>query len=283
MGGTQDNGTERWQGSPTWEHVADGDGGDCGVSRANPDTVFHTFYGMSPQRSTSRGDWNSWGNITPPVPSGRVEPVLPAVRDVARRRATRSRWRAARCTCRGTTARTGRASPSPGSALATAMYIPDPDTVLVGLDNGQVQRTTWSGSSWGALTALTTPRAGASVSDIAVDSNNASRIWVTYATVGGGRVFLSTDAGGAVRRPHRRAAEPVDHVDRAGPLEQQPCLGVGVAGGLPDHRRRGVVDPASRPACPTRTSATWCSTSMRGCCARGSATGVPGRSPWTAG
>lgn len=45
IGGTQDNGTERWRGSPVWEHVADGDGGDCGVNRLTPTTVFHTFYG----------------------------------------------------------------------------------------------------------------------------------------------------------------------------------------------------------------------------------------------
>ena len=35
VGGTQDNGTERWTGSRTWKHVADGDGGDCGVNRTH--------------------------------------------------------------------------------------------------------------------------------------------------------------------------------------------------------------------------------------------------------
>ncbi|HKN45672.1 MAG TPA: hypothetical protein VJW23_17300, partial [Propionibacteriaceae bacterium] len=53
MGGTQDNGTERWTGSLVWDHIADGDGGDCGVNRTNPRTVFHTYYGMSPERSTT--------------------------------------------------------------------------------------------------------------------------------------------------------------------------------------------------------------------------------------
>src|SRR3954463_6407467 len=36
LAGTQDNGTQQWTGAPTWTHVADGDGGDCGVNRTNP-------------------------------------------------------------------------------------------------------------------------------------------------------------------------------------------------------------------------------------------------------
>ena len=77
IGGTQDNGTERWQGSPTWEHVADGDGGDCGVNRTNPSTVFHTYYGMSPERSTSRGNFGSWTSIFPSIPTGETQPFYP--------------------------------------------------------------------------------------------------------------------------------------------------------------------------------------------------------------
>ena len=39
-------------GSPVWVHVADGDGGDCAVNRTTPATCFHTYFGMSPERST---------------------------------------------------------------------------------------------------------------------------------------------------------------------------------------------------------------------------------------
>jgi hypothetical protein len=42
IGGTQDNGTERWTGSLAWEHAADGDGGYDAVNHDNPMTVFHT-------------------------------------------------------------------------------------------------------------------------------------------------------------------------------------------------------------------------------------------------
>ena len=42
MAGTQDNGTIRFTGSTIWEHIADGDGGDCGVNQLNPNEVYHS-------------------------------------------------------------------------------------------------------------------------------------------------------------------------------------------------------------------------------------------------
>jgi hypothetical protein len=85
------------------------------------------------------------------------------------------------------------ALPAAGSALA----IPDANTVYVGVNDGRIFRTRWNGSAWPALTALTTPRAAAFVSDLLVDPTNANRIWATYTTVGGGRVFRSDNGGTA--------------------------------------------------------------------------------------
>ncbi|HTS61398.1 MAG TPA: hypothetical protein VMH28_05215 [Candidatus Acidoferrales bacterium] len=194
IAGTQDNGTDRWTGSPIWDHVADGDGGDCAVNRLTPTTVFHTFYDMSPQISNSSGDWNTWSNITPPVPQGELSPFYPPF--------------ACSSTSGNTIAIAGNAlyvSQNSGTNWARLVYpnggsgsavlVPDANTVLVGLGDGRILRTTFSGSTWSALSALTTPRAGASVSDIVVDANSSSRIWVTYSTVGGGRVYLSTNGG----------------------------------------------------------------------------------------
>ena len=70
LGGTQDNGTERYNGSLVWLHSQDGDGGGCGVDTATSSTVFHTFYGMGMERSTQSGDWGSWSWIGPNVPTG---------------------------------------------------------------------------------------------------------------------------------------------------------------------------------------------------------------------
>jgi hypothetical protein len=194
IGGTQDNGTERWTGSAVWEHVADGDGGDCGVNRGNPRTVFHNYYGMSPDRSTSAGDWGSWTYIPPPVPTGEGSLFYPPIE------------------CSATTGDTiaiggDRVYVSrnhgtvwsplafPSAARSSALYIPDANTVYVGVTDGRIFRTNWNGTSWAALAALTTPRANAVVSDLYIDPNNTSRIWATYRTIGGGRVFRSDNGG----------------------------------------------------------------------------------------
>src|SRR4029077_11750211 len=82
----------------------------------------------------------------------------------------------------------------PSAATASAICVPDADHVYVGVTDGRVFRTTWNGTTWSALAALTRPRA-ASVSDILVSASNLSRIWVTYSTIGGGRVYRSDNAG----------------------------------------------------------------------------------------
>jgi len=70
IAGTQDNGTCRYTGSAIWDHIADGDGGDCGVNRANPNIVYHTYYNMGMERSAAKGNFGSFSWIFPAVPSG---------------------------------------------------------------------------------------------------------------------------------------------------------------------------------------------------------------------
>lgn len=195
IGGTQDNGSDRWRGSPVWEHVADGDGGDCGVNRLNPTTVFHTYYNMSPERSTSSGDWGTWVSIAPPVPAGEGSPFYPPFECSSTNGDTIAMGGNALYVSRNDGSSWTRLA-YPGGGTASGLEAPTADVVLVGLTDGRVLRTAWTGGAWSALSALTTPRANAAVSDIEVDENNSSRIWVTYSRVGGGRVYRS-DNGGA--------------------------------------------------------------------------------------
>jgi len=193
-GGTQDNGTERWTGSSVWEHIADGDGGDCGVNRTNPATVYHTFYGMSPQRSTTRGDFGSWTSIFPPVPAGEGSLFYPPFECCATGGDTIAIGGGAVYVSRNNGTNWTRLT-FPTAARASAMYIPNVDSLYVGTTDGRIYRTQWNGASWLALTALTTPRAAATVSDLFVDPSNLKRMWATYRTVGGARVYRSDDAG----------------------------------------------------------------------------------------
>ena len=196
IGGTQDNGSQRWTGSQVWDHVADGDGGDCGVNRATPRTVFHTYCGMSPERSTTSGNFGSWAWIAPPVPAGEGSPFYPPFECSASGGDTIAIAGDALYVSRNSgTAWTRLALPA--GARSSALYIPNVDNVFVGTADGRIFRTRWTGAGWSAPTALTTPRANASVSDLPVDPSNLSRMWATHRTVGGGRVFSSTDGGSA--------------------------------------------------------------------------------------
>jgi hypothetical protein len=197
LGGTQDNGTERWTGAPSWTHVADGDGGDCAVNRSTPTTVFHTYYNMSPERSTTGGDFGSWTYLPPPLPTGERSLFYPPFEASANGGDTVAIGGEALYISRNNMSNWTRLA-FPSSAFASALYIPDPSTVYVGTTDGRIYRSNWSGSTWSALAALTTPRTNAYVSDLLVDPSNPNRIWTTYSTVRplGGRVFRS-DNGGA--------------------------------------------------------------------------------------
>jgi FG-GAP-like repeat len=197
LGGTQDNGTDRWTGSSigVWDHVADGDGGDCGVDQATPTTVFHTYYGMTLERSTTGGDWGSWTNISPPVPTGEGSLFYPPFECPAGGGDTIAMG-GGRLYISRDNGTNWTAVAYPGGGTASTLYIPNVNQVFAGLIDGRLFSVTWDSatSTWGAMTALSTPR-GAYVSDLYVDPANPNRIWVTFRTVGGSRVFRSDDAG----------------------------------------------------------------------------------------
>jgi hypothetical protein len=192
MGGTQDNGSVRYTGSLAWDHIADGDGGDCGVDRANPNTVFHTYFNMGMERSTTRGNFGSFSWIGPNPPAGYSSLFYPPmeVNNTTVAQAGQSVF----VSRNSGTSWTEIALPA--GQIASAMYIPNVNTVVVGTFRGSLFRITWSGTAWSAATAINSPRTNAWISDVFLDPTNLNRIWVAYTTIGGGRVFR-TDNGGA--------------------------------------------------------------------------------------
>jgi hypothetical protein len=220
IGGTQDNGTNRWTGSSSWEHVDDADGGDVCVIRQNPSTVVHSRQWGALLRSTSRGDWASWSNVTPARPMGEgLGLFYPPLESSSTSGNTVAVAMRALYVSRDTAATWTRLG-YPTAGVGTALAIPDPDTVLVGLRDGSVLRTTFSSGAWSALTAVTAPRPGATISDLVAESGGTGRIWATSTTRGGGRVFRSDDGG-------------VNWMDRTGTLPALPINAI-------------VVDDANR-------------------------------------
>ena len=191
LSGTQDNGSVRYAGSSIWDHVADGDGGDCTVNRANPNTVFHSYFGMGMERSTTKGNFGSFSWIGPSVPNSYQALFYPPMEG-----------------CNEVIAQAGQSIfvsrnngtnfteiALPAGCVGSAMYMPTTNQLLVGCTNGRIFRLDWTGAAWSAPVALTTPRNNAHVSDLFVAPSNLSRLWATHTTIGGGRVFRSDNGG----------------------------------------------------------------------------------------
>jgi photosystem II stability/assembly factor-like uncharacterized protein len=196
MAGTQDNGTLLFSGAPTWEQIAQGDGGDCAVNPDNPNEVYHSYYWDKDKQvlgfdsSTDKGvHWTyqelaiELANFYPPVEaSGSTVAVGASALFVSRDKA--SNW---------TPVPLGLAD----GDYSTAMRLTNADTIFIGTYYGQVVRVNWNGSSW-APTTLASPTQGC-ISGIAVEASNIQRLWVTISQLwgSGARVYRSDDGGGS--------------------------------------------------------------------------------------
>jgi hypothetical protein len=188
MAGTQDNGTIRYTGSTVWGHIAGGDGGDCGVNQLNPNVVYHSYYYVSLERSTNKGNtWTGLGLPWPPTlgslfyPPVEVSGLTVAI-GAASLLVTRNGiqpW---------TTVSLGL----PSGEFPSAMRAVDANTLLIGTTAGRILRVWWTGTWNKVQLASPAPRY---ISCIAVDPSNPQRFWVTISQIGGGLVYRSDNAG----------------------------------------------------------------------------------------
>jgi BNR/Asp-box repeat len=190
LAGTQDNGTIRYVGQPIWDHVADGDGGDCGVNSVNPDVVYHEYYRMAVARSEDRGQtWRdvATGDRDPNVYRQLFYPPLEASGSTVAQ-AGESVF------ISRDSALTFTEVPLPDRSVASAMTMPSADTIYLGTTDGRAFRISWTGAAWQAPVELASPRS-AYLSDLYVDPANPSRMWATSTFINGGRVFRSDNGG----------------------------------------------------------------------------------------
>lgn len=188
MAGTQDNGTLRFVGTAKWDHIADGDGGDCGVDQQNSNIVYHSYYNVSLERSADKGDAWTWleppavaSLFYPPVEVAGQTVAIGAVSLVVTRTGERP-WASVPL---------GLAS----GEVSSAMRAIDANTLIVGTNRGRMLRMAWTGAAW-KRTPLSSP-AAKYISCIAVDPSNPQRFWATSTQVTGpgGHVYRSDDAG----------------------------------------------------------------------------------------
>ena len=190
LGGTQDNGTLRFEGEEVWFHVQDGDGGDVGINSGSPYTCYHTFFNMGIERSTTGGGWGSWSDIGPFVPDGYSSLFYPPV-EVRGSVVAQAGTTVFVSSNNGNTyfeaelpGAVGRAS-----AIASASAL----RLFVGTEVGEIYRVDKVGGFW--INGVRLAKPTRFISDIIVDHTNENRVWLTCSRFGSPHVMRSDDAG----------------------------------------------------------------------------------------
>lgn len=209
LGGTQDNGAQRYLGHPAWEHSALGDGAFAAI---NSTTDTHRWYetrwfSFPCFRSDTAGAAGSWtakqtgistnGNwFYPPL---EMDPNDSAVLFCGYHRLFRTTNHA-----NNWSAITGTLVDASTNITAIAVAPSDSDTVYVGMQDGKVFKVTFSGGSWSATDVTSAPLPAGQISDIAVHPTDADTVYVTTSNLifseGTGEftndhVFRSADGG----------------------------------------------------------------------------------------
>lgn len=189
FGGTQDNGTNRYSGTLTWDHVMGGDGGECNVDYSNSKIVYAEYQNGYHMKSTNGG--NSWSAINNGLGSGpwvapvEMDPVTPQFLY------TISNSNLYKTTNGGSN---WSLLFDPSGSLGTCIRVAPGDYRIIYVSGSSViYRSTNAGSSW---TDISSGLGGISLSSIAVHPAAAQTLYVASSNWNQGEhVFKSTDGG----------------------------------------------------------------------------------------
>ena len=185
VGGTQDNGSNKYTGSTTIQHILGGDGMDCMIDYNTNNNLYYSFQNGGLQRSTDGGSSNtgiqpsgSTGAWVTPYGMDASNPsiIYGGYDDVYRSTNMGTSWSNLGSDGRG----------------AFAVGIDDPAR-LYAANGSTLQTSANTGGSWttisGSLPAIT-------ITFIAVDPADADRVWVTFGGfTAGQKVYESVNAG----------------------------------------------------------------------------------------
>ncbi|MCW5518353.1 HYR domain-containing protein [Aureitalea sp. L0-47] len=186
IGGTQDNGTNKYTGSTNIEHILGGDGMDNMIDYTNNNTIYYSFQNGGLRRSTNGGSSSTsiqpggstgaW--VTPyAMDSSNPNIIYGGYSDVYRSTNQGSTWTNLGADGRG----------------ALAVGIND-GSRLYAARNNVLRTSSNTGGSWSTVTGPWP--SGLTITDIAIDPANASRVWITLSGyTAGQKVYESTNAG----------------------------------------------------------------------------------------
>ncbi len=185
VGGAQDNGSNKYTGTPNIQHIYGADGMDCMIDYNNNNNIYYSFQGGGLRRSTNGGSTGT--NIKPSGSTGAwvtpyaMDATNPSIiyggySDVYRSTNMGSTWINLGSDGRG--------------ALAVGVNNP---ARLYAANGNNIQTSSNTGSSW---TTITGPWPNLTITSIALDPLNADRLWITLGGyTSGQKVYESINAG----------------------------------------------------------------------------------------
>jgi photosystem II stability/assembly factor-like uncharacterized protein len=200
MGGSQDNGTHIYSGSPVWNGFSGGDGGYTVINYADPSIVYGEAQWTTGGAYILRKDATSLlfratgivasdrGSFIPPLV---IDPVTPTTLYFATHRLYRTTNEGQQWVPISSDLTKGT-----GRITTVAVSASDPQTVYVGTSDGQVQVTRDGGVLFMNITAGLPTR---SITRVVIDPSDAAHALVTLSGFGTGHLFETTSAGATWR------------------------------------------------------------------------------------
>jgi photosystem II stability/assembly factor-like uncharacterized protein len=200
FGGTQDNGTPLGAdslGPNKWVTVLGGDGGFVAVDPTHPNVLYAENTGLSIQKSIDGG--NTFANAVTGITDFNFLFIAPFIMDSTNPQRLWAGgtylWVTNNAAALWSRASAKIAGSRQASISAIAASPADSNHMLVGTDEGVIQRNSAALSATGSTRwPFAKPRVGY-VSSLAFDPTNTSVAYATYATFGGTHVWKTTDGG----------------------------------------------------------------------------------------
>jgi hypothetical protein len=200
LGGTQDNGTMRYNGAAVWPVVRGGDGGFARINYSNPSVMYGEQYSLSIARSTNGG--TSWSSITSGITG---TPLFYAPFNIDRTDSNHLVYGTDRVneTLNGTSPwYQGSAQLEGGTQISALAIAPSNGAVIyAGLTNGHIYKTTAgkSGSSAAYTQVSTGIGSNQWVNDFFIDPADPNTVYVVtgrfYRASGTGFIYKTTNGG----------------------------------------------------------------------------------------
>jgi len=193
FGGTQDNGTNKYNNSTSHVKGLGGDGGYCNVDFTNSSIVYATTQNGNHYKSTGGGAYGTFYSIQNGI-SGSGAWVTPRVMDPTNSSVLYTGTKKVYRTTNGGSSWTAISSDLSTQYISTLAVAPsNPAVIYAGCEsNGQVWKTTNTGGSWTLVNSGLPYRY---ITRVAVDPTDANIAYVTVSGYGTGHAWKTTNGG----------------------------------------------------------------------------------------